>query len=330
MKNSLETRLGIFVALTAIAAFIVIEVIGGPDFFKPAYKIRARFNNIQDLKVADPVKMAGVPVGRVEKLSLVDDKVEVILRLNKGTPVHTDSKATVKFASLMGQNYVSIDFGSPTAPLLLQNELITTTEQPDLNSLMARLDEAATGIQNLTKSFTGDKIDNLLGPFTDFMRQNSPRLTAILGNMQNISSQVASGEGTVGKLIYDQSLYNNASSTVSNLQGVMGDARETINQAKATLTQAHNVVDQVNAGQGTIGKLLKDDQLYRQTTGSMSNLNSILSKINSGQGSVGRLVNDQEFYKDAKLSLQKLDKATESLEDTGPLSILGSLVTTLF
>jgi phospholipid/cholesterol/gamma-HCH transport system substrate-binding protein len=45
---------------------------------------------------------------------------------------------------------------------------------------------------------------------------------------------------------------------------------------------------------------------------------------------VGKLVNDQDFYKDAKLSLQKLDKATESLEDTGPLSLIGSVVTTLF
>ena len=87
--------------------------------------------------------------------------------------------------------------------------------------------------------------------------------------------------------------------------------------------------DQVNAGQGSLGKLVKDEKLYNETTASMTNLKEILQKINNGQGSVGKLVNDQEFYKDAKLSLQKLDKATESLEDTGPLSLLGSLVTTL-
>ena len=62
----------------------------------------------------------------------------------------------------------------------------------------------------------------------------------------------------------------------------------------------------------------------------MTSLKEILQKINSGQGSVGKLVNDQEFYKDAKLSLQKLDKATESLEDTGPLSIIGTIATSLF
>jgi phospholipid/cholesterol/gamma-HCH transport system substrate-binding protein len=325
MKNTLESRLGIFLFLAVVAAFIIMEVIGGPDFFRPGYRVRARFGNIHELKVGDPVKMAGVPVGRVEKLVLAtnENKVEVQLRLNRGTPVHTDSKGAIKFAGLGGQNYISIDFGSQTAPLLEQNELIATIEQPDLNDLMTRLDQAANGVENLTKSFTGDKIDNLLGPFTDFMRQNNPRLTAIIGNFQNISGQIAKGDGTVGKLIYDQSLYNSASAAVTNLQDAAGEI-------KTTVAQARTIIDQVNAGQGSIGKLVKDDKLYTETTASMTNLKEILQKINSGKGSVGKLVNDQEFYKDAQLSLQKLDKATESLEDTGPLSILGSLVTTLF
>ena len=61
----------------------------------------------------------------------------------------------------------------------------------------------------------------------------------------------------------------------------------------------------------------------------MTNLNSILLKVNQGNGTVGKLVNDQEFYKNAKLSLQKLDKAADGLEDTGPMSVLGTMVNSL-
>jgi phospholipid/cholesterol/gamma-HCH transport system substrate-binding protein len=323
MKNTLETRLGMFILLGMLATFVIIETIGGPNLLRPGFHLHARFANIQEIKIGDPVKMAGVPVGTVEKLALVDNRVELLLRLNKGTPVRTDSTGSIKFAGLMGANYVSIDFGSPGSPELLDNATLNTVEQPDLNSLMAKLDQAASGVQNLTKSFTGDKIDNLLGPFTDFMRQNNGKITAILGNVQNISGQIASGEGTVGKLIYDQSLYNTAAAAVTNLQ-------DTANEIKLTVAQARTVVDQINSGQGTVGKLIKDDKLYNETTASMTNLKEILQKINNGQGTVGKLVNDQDFYKDAKLSLQKLDKATESLEDTGPLSLIGSIVTTLF
>jgi phospholipid/cholesterol/gamma-HCH transport system substrate-binding protein len=62
----------------------------------------------------------------------------------------------------------------------------------------------------------------------------------------------------------------------------------------------------------------------------MTNLKEILQKVNQGQGTVGKLVNDQEFYKNAKLTLQKLDKATEGLEDQGPLTIMGTLANCLF
>ena len=323
MKNTLETRLGLFIALAMIAGFLILQVIGDLNFFKPAFHIRGRFNSIQELKVGDPVKMAGVPIGKVEKIKLADGKVEVQLRLNKDAPVKTDSTATIKFAGLLGQNYVAVDFGTPAAPVMTQDAEIKTAEQPDLSALMAKLDDVASGVQNLTKSFTGDKIDNLLGPFTDFMRQNNPRLSAMIANMQAISTQITEGKGTVGKLIYDDALYNSAKATVTNLQDVGVEAKE-------TLAHARTIVDQINSGQGTVGKLVKDDALYRETTGSMSNLNQILTKVNNGQGTIGKVVNDQEFYKNAKLSLQKLDKATESLEDAGPLSLLGNIVTTLF
>jgi phospholipid/cholesterol/gamma-HCH transport system substrate-binding protein len=85
------------------------------------------------------------------------------------------------------------------------------------------------------------------------------------------------------------------------------------------------VVTNASAGHGTIGKLLTDDALYTSATGSMTNLHQILRKINQGDGTVGKLVNDQEFYKNAKLSLQKLDKAADGLEDEGPISMFGIL-----
>ncbi|MGN6555561.1 MAG: MlaD family protein [Verrucomicrobiota bacterium] len=323
MKNSLETRIGIFVALTALAAVFILEMIGGVEKFTRGYHRHAMFNNVQELKVGDRVKMAGVEVGRVEKIQLAETKVDVTMKVRKSAGVRTDSIAAIEFSGLMGQNMISLNFGSPTAPLAEDNTVLATVERPTLGTIMVKLDHVATGVENLTKSFTGDKIDNLLGPFTDFLKANREPLTATIANLQSISSQISHGQGTVGKLIYDQSLYNAAITTVTNLQSATDDI-------KLALTDARKVVAQINAGQGTMGKLLHDDKLYNETTDSMTNLKEILQKINQGQGSVGKLVNDQEFYRNAKLTLQKLDKATEGLEDQGPLSVLGIAVNSLF
>jgi len=223
----------------------------------------------------------------------------------------------------MGQNFVAIDFGSPGAPKAVDGAILETVEQPDLSAIMAKLDNAAAGIAKVANTFSGDKIDNVLGPLTDFFKQNSAPLTATIANIKNVSSQIAAGQGTVGKVIYDDSLYNSALSTVTNLQ-------ETVTNVQGAVATAKEVMENVKAGKGTIGKLLTDEALYNSTQASMTNLNQILFKINQGQGTVGKLVNDQDFLKNAKLSLQKLDKAADGLEDEGPLSVLGIMANNLF
>jgi phospholipid/cholesterol/gamma-HCH transport system substrate-binding protein len=318
MKNSLETKLGIFVFLVILAAWAIVETLGGVDFFHHGYDVNAQFDTAQELKVGDSVKMAGVEIGRVEKISLdvTNNKVDVLMKLHPDAIVKTDSKAVIKFTGLMGQNFVALDFGTPTAPVAVEGTLLETEEQPDLNAVMAKLDRATAGIENLTKSFTPDTINNLFGPLTDFVKQNSGNIGGAISNIENITAQVASGQGTVGKLIYDQSFYDSAMSTVTNLQDAV--------------TQVRQVVSGVSAGQGTLGKLVTDETLYDSTTASMTNLHQILLKINQGNGTIGKLVNDQEFYKNAKLSLQKLDKAADGLEDTGPLSVIGIMANNLF
>jgi phospholipid/cholesterol/gamma-HCH transport system substrate-binding protein len=329
MKNTLETRLGLFVALAIIAAAIILETVGGLDLFKRGTHINALFVAAQDLKKGAPVKMAGVEIGRVEDIGLdaTNNKVHVTMKVSPKAAVKTDSVATIKFTGLMGQNFVAIDFGSPNAALLKDDQYISTVEQPDLSAIMSKLDSVASGVENLTKSFTGDKIDNLLGPFTDFLKANREPLTATISNVQSITAeislQVAQGKGTLGKLIKDEALYNTALSTISNFQ-------DTATEVKTTVADARKIVNDIEAGQGTVGKLVKDDKLYREATEAMTNAKEILQKVNQGQGTVGKLINDQEFYKNAKLSLQKLDKATEGLEDQGPLSVMGILVNNLF
>lgn len=309
MKNSLETRLGVFVALTILACIIIVETLGNFSLLQRGYHVAALFNSAQDLKEGNAVKMAGVDIGRVEKIELADQKVKVTMKLNSSAVVKTDSKATIRFTGLMGQNFVAISFGKPESPKVDPGATIETEEQADLNAIMVKLDKAAGGIQNITEKFTPDTLDNLVGPLIDFVKQNGGHIGGAVSNIEAITAEISSGQGTVGKLIYDQTLYNSAMDTVSNVQGV---------------------VNNISSGQGTLGKLATDETLYNSTASAMTNLDLILKKINQGQGTVGKLVNDQEFYKNAKLSLQKLDKMADGLEDQGPLSVLGIVANNLF
>ena len=331
MRNTLETKLGVFFALTLIVAILILEMVGVADFFKPGYKIFADFQTVQELKKGDMVKMAGVEIGRVDSIKLANEKVRVTLKVRQAdAEVRTDSKATIKFTGLMGQNFVALDFGSATAPRAVEGAILSTTEQPDLSAIMTKLDGVAGDIQGLAKSFTPDNLAPLFGPITDFMKQNSTNLSDILANTRLVTEQVSNGKGTVGKLLYDDTLYNTALSAVVGLQAGTAELKSTVLEARGMMTNANFIITQINAGQGTLGRLAKDEKLYVEMTLAMTNAREILEKVNRGQGTMGKIVNDESLYKNVKVSLQKLDKATESLEDQGPLSILGIVVQSLF
>jgi phospholipid/cholesterol/gamma-HCH transport system substrate-binding protein len=312
MKNTIETRLGYFVSIIVIAAVFIMIIVGGFEKFQSKLRVHALFDSAQQLKPGDRVKLAGVEVGKVSTIMLDSNKVVVVMLLHSDAPVKADSVASIQMAGLMGQNFVSLEFGTVRAGPVANDALLNSAEQPDFTVIMKKLDGVASGMQGLTKTLSGEKIDNLLIP-----------LTAAVNDIKTTSAQIASGKGTIGKLVFDEALYNTALTTVSNLQNTSDEVKAAVAEAKKTFMG-------VNAGEGTLGKLVKDEKLYAETTAAMTNIKEIAQKIKQGQGTIGKLINEQEFYKNAKITLQKVDKATEGLEDQGPLSVLGILSNQLF
>jgi phospholipid/cholesterol/gamma-HCH transport system substrate-binding protein len=319
-----------FFAMVFIAGLVLLELAGGLDFFRKGVEVRARFDSVNELQVGAMVKLAGVPVGDVRRIAIEGNKVVVTLRVRNDAGVKTDSRAVVRFAGLMGQNYVELTFGSQGAPVVTDGTELEAQTMPDLGQIMAKLDAAVGSVGSITNIFGGDNFQNLLGPFTDFLKDNSPRLTAILGNVQVVSKQIADGQGTIGKLVSDDTLYTAAVQTVTNMSQAAVEIQAIAGDAKAAVAEARRIVSDVSAGQGTLGKLTRDEALYRETTVAMTQLREILEKINKGNGLAGKVVNDETFFKNVKGTLQKVEKATDGLEDTGPISVIGTVVGTLF
>ena len=69
MKNSLETKLGIFVVLVVFAAWAIMETLGGMEMMRGGYHVNAQFDTVQDLKVGSTVRMGGVEIGKVENIA---------------------------------------------------------------------------------------------------------------------------------------------------------------------------------------------------------------------------------------------------------------------
>jgi len=284
---SKEVRVGLFLLVAFLILIVLFEMVGKESFFARTAEYKASFKAIPSLKVGDPVRLAGVDVGTVKTIQVVGARVEVAFRVKEGTPIKTDSVATIKLTSLLGTNFVDVSFGSPAAPVAPSNSLLTSSEPPDLNTLVSRLNDAAGDIQVLARQLN-EGIGKSFEP-----------ISATFQTMDRVAKKIEKGEGTLGKLIADDGLYR-------EIRGLAGNLNK--------------VSEQLAKGQGTLGKLVADDALYkdlRSLTGDLrtasGSLTRVMRDVEGGKGSLGKLVKDEGLYQDARQTMAELRDALTGL-----------------
>ena len=152
--------------------------------------------------------------------------------------------------------------------------------------------------------------------------------------VQDVVSRFESGEGTVGKFLTDPSFSNNLNETVIAARGTVEDASilmENINQGEGTIprlihqqelydrildsaARLDRVLSDVEAGEGTVGKLLKDPELYDHAQEAMASIQSVAVRLDAGEGTLGRLSTDDELYREMNNALQKLTGFVNDIE----------------
>ena len=313
-----EVKVGIFFVVALVILLIIFEFIAGIPIFTKEYSLKTYFKSVGELKEGNPVKLSGVEVGKISKIKIADGKIDVTLKVKKGTPVKNDSLATIKLTSLLGTSYINLAFGSPESPLAQPGSVLQSQEPADVSEILAKVESTVSSIESV---------------FSD----NSEKISSILNGLDTVLGGAARGEGTLGKLIKDDSLYNEARDTLANLNEISEDIKQgrgtlgklvkdesLYNETKETMANLGQLAKRLNSAEGTFGKLLKDDTLYNQATEAATNLNSILKRIDRGEGTIGKLVTDDSLYYDAKDAVKKVEKAVDTQEDLAPLTTIGT------
>lgn len=362
MAVSTEQKVGLFFLVTLILLAVMIELVEDWKPFEDQYPYKALFQSSVGLKVGDPVRIAGVDVGKVKKISLEDRHVKIDFYVNRADAVKEDTIAQIRQTNLLGGVFLGLDFGSSEAQVLPPGSNIKTNESTNIDELITNLDhnqdrvlrplgdlvdrseeplmEAINRLENIVTKI--DQGDGTLGRLI-----NDPTLhdemTKISQQLNRLLAQLEGGEGTLGKLMSDPSLYDNLNHTMINLADLTDQIRSKegtlgklladdrlYEEAVAAVSNLNQISGKINEGHGTLGQLLNDDALYDNTRESMARINSIARKIDEGQGTLGRLVNEDDIYRDVKTTLHKVEKAVDGVSDTGPLGGLGVVLGTLF
>ena len=362
MVMSTEQKVGLFFLAALILLAVMIEMVEDWRPFEDQYSYIARFDSAVGLKAGDPVRVAGVNVGKVKLIVIDNQQVRVDFYVNRVDSVREDSKAQIRQTNMLGGTFLGLDFGSAQSKVLAPGSEVLTEENSNIDQLITNIDRN----QDRILSPLGDMVEDSRQPLTDAINRlerimakidegegtlgrlvNNPALydeiTGVSAKLNLLLSRLDDGEGTLGKLMNDPSLYDNLNHTMINLvelsnqinsgQGTLGkllvDDR-LYEEATETMGNLNDISGKINQGKGTLGKLVHDDALYDNVSDSMARISSIAAKIDDGEGTLGRLVNEDDLYRDAKTTLHKVEKSVDGLSDTGPLSALGVVLGTLF
>lgn len=356
MAFSTEKKVGLFFIVSLIILGGLLEVGEKWNPFEKQLRYRTYLSNVTGLKLGDPVRLVGVDVGRIKEINVKNENVELVFDVKPGTQIRTDSVASLRLTNLLGGQFLSISLGSQKSPLLEPGGTVYGKDSANIDVIVENVGEltkdAKTLINNLNRN--QDEVLKKVSAILDDNRANLQQsvanfrsitekfdrgegsLALLLNdkalyanandaaqNLKNISAKIDKGEGTVGKLINDPTLYNDAQTTLASLKVGIADMN-------ASMKDFKEIAGKINRGEGTVGKLVNDDALYTELRDASKNIKEISQKINSGEGTLGKLVNEDKLYRDTTAAMKKVEKAAEGLGDSGPISVLGSIVGTLF
>ncbi len=168
--------------------------------------------------------------------------------------------------------------------------------------------------------------------------------SAVVADLKAITVKINAGEGTLGKLVNDPALYNDAREIIAEVKTSVKE-RQLLKNIETAAANLGEISAKINRGEGTIGKLVNDDGLYTDVRrivgdlrgaieerglmdnveGAVANLNEVSEKINGGAGTLGKLVNDPDLYDQANKTMVEVRAAVDDLRETSPIVTFSSV-----
>lgn len=274
ISGSPQFKVGLFVVVVfVLLVYVTVRVTQSSIFPGSTYTVYFTTNSATGLNNKTPVQIAGIQVGNVDEVKLVDsNKAQITLEIKKDVELSRDVQARVKSVGFLGDTYIDLYQPGPVVqPFLRDGESITSVGGGgDFGEVTTQVSDIAADI----KAITATMKTLMAGEDSSFARtlKNVEKITT---SLEHVTTQ---NEGNLNAIIA------NMKALSENMNLIV--ARNTAN-IDATLDNVASISEKVRRGEGTVGRLLNDDETVEKLNESLDNLNGILGGANKLQTSVG-------------------------------------------
>ena len=227
-----KVRLGLFIVGGVVLFLMAMFILGKQkNLFNPVFKLTADFQNISGLEVGSNIRFAGINVGTVDNIDFLNDStVQVELLVNKSAQqfIKDDCQATIVSDGIIGDRVVVLTQGGFSSKMVKDGQHIETKEPIETSAIMASLHKSAESAETIT------------------------------AQLAEVMTKVNSGQGTLGRLLNDETIAQDLSESTVNL--------------KISSKQIAEILVDINSGHGALGMVIRDSTMAVDLAQTMLNL----------------------------------------------------------
>ena len=298
-KSFSNFKLGAFVFAALAFLILLLYMIGkNRNLFGATFTLKAHFKNVQGLTPGNNVRYAGIQVGTVKKITILDDgqiEVELLIENKMKQYIRKNASATIATDGLMGNKVLNIVPLQGNADLIAPGDTLAT--------------QALPGLDNMVNTFSGTNND----------------LAVIAAELKNTMMRINSSTA-LWELLNDSSLSRNLNLSMANIRSATARANTMVNDLDG-------LVLDVKSGKGSLGAILTDTSFaqnlneaivrIKQVAGQADTLAKELSlvtkgiehDINDGKGAINALLKDSAMVKSINVSLYNIQKSTQNFNE---------------
>lgn len=271
-KTTNNLKLGIFVTVGTALLILALYLIGSKkQLFSDTVKINAVFHNVDGLRTGNNVRFAGITIGTVDKINIINDTTVVVSMLIDNASIkfiRKSSLADIGSDGLMGNKLINLKIGNPESPEVIELDTIYSNAPVETDDMIRTLNNTNNNIllvsadlKSITKRINENKnIWSLLEDTSSTAQiRNSIRnmeamtsnATVITANVEALLDDMKNGKGAAGKIMADEKTSEQLTEIVQNLK----DATDT---AKLALHHMHEFMKDLNITPGPLGVLARD------------------------------------------------------------------------
>lgn len=322
---------GVFMLTVLVLLGYFTIVISGVDLLSGRHRVpvRVAFSQVGGLKDRDNVMYRGTKVGVVERVEVTPSNLVVTARIDSNVILREGYSATVCSLSMLGGTYLRLDEGEGES-LDLETTLfrgVTPTDwMEDLRQIASTVNGFVSGQEIGVIVTNAVEASEEAREFAEDAKRMADDVKAFIDKANHfadkavaVADRVERGEGMVGKLLSsDDTVYDDFKETMANAKEISAK----VNRDK--------MFDDLEAGIAAFRQAAESfdaKAMSEKGTALLADLGVVAERLKNGEGTLGRLSNDPELYEEVKGLMKDVRQIVDNYRDTTPISTFTSLAT---